>query len=115
MAINAGAVMRNLGWRGFFRLISHLPSFLKLFVRLMKDPRVTLAPKLVVLGIAAYVILPLDFIPDFIPGLGQIDDVAVVLAGLKLFLRLCPALVVREHMDEIAGGEVNGFNRRGNV
>jgi len=41
--------------------------------------------------------------------------VAVVLAGLKLFLRLCPAHVVREHMDEIAGGEVNGFNRRGNV
>ena len=104
MSINAGAAMRNLGWRGFFRLLMRLPSFFKLVVRLMKDPRVTMAPKLVVAAIAAYVLLPLDFVPDFIPGLGQMDDLAVVIAGMKLFLRLCPTHVVQDHMDEIAGG-----------
>jgi uncharacterized membrane protein YkvA (DUF1232 family) len=104
MAINPTAVIRNLGWRGFFQLLAHFPSFLKLFSRLVKDPRVTLVPKLVVLGILSYVVLPTDLVPDFIPGLGQADDLAVVLAGLKLFLRLCPPDVVQEHLKTIAAG-----------
>lgn len=102
MSMNPGVLVKNLGWRGFFRLITHLPTFSKVFIRLMKDPRVSLAPKLLVLAIAAYVVLPLDIVPDFIPGLGQMDDLAVVLVGLRFFLRLCPADIVREHMDAIA-------------
>ncbi|MBM4260003.1 MAG: DUF1232 domain-containing protein [Deltaproteobacteria bacterium] len=105
MAINPSIVIRNLGWRGFFQLLTHLPSFVKLFARLVKDPRVTALPKLVVLGILAYLVLPTDLVPDFIPGLGQADDLAVIVAGLKLFLRLCPADVVQEHLKRISAGK----------
>ncbi|MGE5303358.1 MAG: YkvA family protein [Alphaproteobacteria bacterium] len=105
MAINSTRVIKHLGWRRFFQLLAHLPSFLKLFSRLMTDPRVTLAPKLVVVGVLAYLILPTDLVPDFIPGLGQVDDVIVLLAGLKLFLRLCPPEVVHEHVKSIAAGK----------
>jgi uncharacterized membrane protein YkvA (DUF1232 family) len=105
MAINPTGVIRNLGWRRFFWLLVHLPSFLKLFLRLVFDPRVTFVPKLVVLGVLAYVVLPTDLVPDFIPGLGQADDIVVVLAGLKLFLRLCPPEVVQEHVKAISLGK----------
>jgi uncharacterized membrane protein YkvA (DUF1232 family) len=104
MAINPAGAIKNLGWGRFFQLLAHLPSFLKLFSRLVKDPRVNLAPKLVLLGVLAYVALPIDLVPDFVPGLGQADDVAVLLAGLKLFLRLCPPEVVQEHVKSIAAG-----------
>jgi uncharacterized membrane protein YkvA (DUF1232 family) len=105
MVINPTGVIKNLGWGRFFQLLAHLPSFLKLFSRLVKDPRVNLAPKLVVLGVLVYVVLPTDLVPDFIPGLGQVDDVVVLLAGLKLFLRLCPPEVVEEHVKTIAAGK----------
>jgi uncharacterized membrane protein YkvA (DUF1232 family) len=105
MAINPTGVIKSLGWGRFFQLLVHLPSFLKLFSRLVKDPRINLAPKLVVLGALAYVVLPIDLVPDFVPGLGQADDVAVLLAGLRLFLRLCPPEVVQEHVKSIATGK----------
>lgn len=105
MAINPTGVIKNLGWGRFFQLLGHLPSFLKLFSRLVKDPRIGLAPKLVVLGVLAYVVLPTDLVPDFIPGLGQADDVVVLLAGLKLFLRLCPPEIVQEHVKTISAGK----------
>lgn len=105
MAINPGVVIKGLGWRGFFQLLTHLPSFVKLFARLVKDPRVSALPKIVVLGILAYVLLPTDLVPDFIPGLGQADDLAVIMAGLKLFLRLCPPEVVQEHLKTIGTGK----------
>jgi uncharacterized membrane protein YkvA (DUF1232 family) len=47
-----------------------------------------------------YVVLPFDVIPDFIPVLGEMDDVAAVLSGLWLFGRLCPPDVVREKVSE---------------
>ena len=105
MAINPTGMIKSLGWGRFFQLLVHLPSFLKLFSRLVKDPRINLAPKLVVLGALAYVVLPIDLVPDFVPGLGQADDVAVLLAGLRLFLRLCPPEIVQEHVKSIAAGK----------
>jgi uncharacterized membrane protein YkvA (DUF1232 family) len=39
--------------------------------------------------------------PDFLPVMGQLDDLAVILGGLKLFLRLCPADVVQQHVKAI--------------
>lgn len=104
MALKPTGMIRQLGWRAFFQLLTHLPSFAKLFSRLVKDPRVSVSPKLVVAGILAYVILPTDLIPDFLVGVGQLDDLAVILGGLKLFLRLCPSEVVQEHLKAISAG-----------
>jgi uncharacterized membrane protein YkvA (DUF1232 family) len=104
MAFRPTVTAQQLGWRKFFQLLAHLPSFYKLFSGLIKDPRVSAGPKLVVAGILTYVILPTDLLPDFLIGIGQIDDLAVILGGLQWFLRLCPVEVVQEHLQAISAG-----------
>jgi uncharacterized membrane protein YkvA (DUF1232 family) len=58
----------------------------------------------VLMGILAYLVIPTDLVPDFLFGVGQLDDLVVILGGLKLFLRLCPAAVVQEHLEALAAG-----------
>jgi len=98
------AILRRLGLRRFIQLISHLPSFLKLFSRLVRDPRVSFSPKIVLLFTLAYLVAPVDLLPDFIIGLGQIDDLMILYLGCRLFLKLCPKEVVQEHVQAIAAG-----------
>jgi uncharacterized membrane protein YkvA (DUF1232 family) len=105
MGLNTTRIVKQLGWRRFSRLVWNLPSFFQLFSRLIKDERVALGPKLVVLGVIAYIALPTDIIPDFFLGLGQLDDLVVLFGGLKLFLRLCPPEVVQEHLRTISAGK----------
>ena len=104
MRFGPTGLLRSLGVRRAIQLVTHLPSFVKLFSRLVKDSRVGLGPKLVLVGILAYVIFPVDLVPDFILGFGQVDDLIVIFLGLKLFLRLCPKGVVHEHLQSIAAG-----------
>lgn len=104
MALKSTGIIKLFGWRGFFRLLGHLPSFAKLFSRLLKDPRVPASPKLIFAAILAYLILPTDLVPDILVGVGQLDDLAVILGGLRLFLRLCPAEIIQEHLKKIASG-----------
>jgi uncharacterized membrane protein YkvA (DUF1232 family) len=88
--------------RGIWQLVLHLPNFVKLFLCLFQDTRVSLFAKLVPLGILAYLIVPVDLLPDVFPVLGQLDDFVVLLLGLRLFLRLCPREVVQEHVKATA-------------
>ena len=71
--------------------------------RLLFDPRVPLWVKTIVPASLIYLISPVDFVPDVIPGLGQLDDLAVVVVGVKLFIELCPPEIVREHLQELLG------------
>jgi uncharacterized membrane protein YkvA (DUF1232 family) len=66
--------------------------------RLFWDQRVPLWTKLIPPVALGYVFFPLDIIPDVVPGLGQLDDVAVLLIGVKLFIELSPPDVVHEHL-----------------
>jgi len=66
--------------------------------RLLLDERVPVWTKLIPPAALAYVLLPLDILPDVALGLGQLDDVAVLLIGTKLFIELAPQDVVREHL-----------------
>ena len=66
--------------------------------RLFWDRRVPLWTKLIPPVALGYVFFPLDIIPDVAPGLGQLDDVAVLLIGIKLFIELSPPDVVHEHL-----------------
>ena len=68
----------------------------RLIFRLMLDGRVPFRLKLLLPAALAYIILPFDLVPDFIPALGRIDDLlALVLAGL-LFILLAPRHVLME-------------------
>jgi uncharacterized membrane protein YkvA (DUF1232 family) len=70
---------------------------------LMRDPRVPLWLKALPVGSLIYLVSPLDFLPDTIPLLTQIDDVAVLLIGFRLFIEMCPADAVEEHMQSLTG------------
>jgi len=47
--------------------------------------------------VAAYVIFPIDFVPDVIPGLGQLDDIAMLWVGLTFFLSRVPTDIKDEY------------------
>jgi uncharacterized membrane protein YkvA (DUF1232 family) len=83
-------------------LIRRLPMYIRLVWALVRDGRVPARQKLILVGIGAYVVLPIDLIPDFVPVLGQLDDLAVVLLGLDLFIRSAPADIVEEHLAKIS-------------
>ncbi len=65
---------------------------------MFRDPDVPLPPKAILPVLAAYLAMPFDIIPDFIPLLGQLDDLLVVVAGLSLFLWLTPPDVIEHHL-----------------
>jgi len=71
---------------------------LRLAWRLFKDRRVPWAIKLIPPAALIYILSPVDILPDLGLGLGQLDDVAILLLSLKLFIELAPAEVVREHL-----------------
>jgi len=70
--------------------------------RLIRDPRVTLWSKAIPVLALAYVLSPLDLIPDFILGLGQLDDLGIILGAMRLFEAVTPDYIVAEHRKEIA-------------
>lgn len=49
--------------------------------------------------IAGYLVSPVDVVPDFIPGIGQIDDLVILAFALDQMLNRVPDEVVREHWD----------------
>ena len=74
-----------------------IPNFLKLLVRLFKDPRVPTAEKALVAGAIVYVISPIDLLPDLIPFIGQVDDIYLVSLTLLRLLSRSGDDVLREH------------------
>lgn len=61
-----------------------------------RDPRTPLAAKLIALAVIAYALSPIDLVPDFVPVLGQVDDLILVPLGLWLAIRLIPREVIEE-------------------
>lgn len=89
---------------GKMRLLLHAPNLIKLYWRVFTDRRVSMLPKaMLVLGVL-YFVIPIDFIPDSIWGLGQIDDLVVLVFALNAFMTLAPRTVVEEHVRLIDGG-----------
>ncbi len=76
-----------------------LPHFALLLKRLLADPRVPKRSKLVLGGTFLYLVSPIDVIPDFVPGLGQLDDIVVALLALHSVLNRVDEEVVIEHWD----------------
>jgi uncharacterized membrane protein YkvA (DUF1232 family) len=71
---------------------------------LLHDSRVPGWIKLVPFAALAYLLSPIDLIPDWVlPGLGEVDDIVVLLLALKAFLDLSPPGVVREHLNDLFG------------
>jgi uncharacterized membrane protein YkvA (DUF1232 family) len=100
MASNAGSIPRGR----MLEILTHLPNFLRLYWRLFRDRRVSIWPKAMLVAALVYVVLPFDLIPDFIFGIGEIDDLVVVLLAARWFIAWCPPDVVQEHARAIDAG-----------
>ena len=86
--------------RGFLTgVVMLIPNFLKLLGRLFRDPRVPTTEKALLVGAIIYVISPLDLIPDFIPFIGEVDDLYLVALVLLRLLARTDDDVLREHWD----------------
>jgi uncharacterized membrane protein YkvA (DUF1232 family) len=81
---------------------------LRLGWRLLRDERVPALKFALPALLGLYVVSPLDLIPDFLLGLGQIDDLGVVILGVLLVARVIPRLapshVVDEHVHDMGMG-----------
>lgn len=79
-------------------IVAELVRNAQLVWRLLKDSRVPLPVKLILPGVVGlYVLSPIDALPDVLPLLGQLDDIAVLFAGVAIFIEMCPRDIVEEH------------------
>ena len=83
--------------------------------KLMTDPRVAFMSKVLIpLAGVLYFIAPIDFLPDFIPILGQLDDVAILLLLVRLFIALAPQDIVAEYKVAMGHGTGQPKSKRTN-
>src|SRR6187397_1517622 len=77
-------------------LATLVPDCLVLFRGLVRDPRVPTSRKLLLVALIAYLAMPFDLVPDFIPVAGQLDDAIIVALVLRSFLRSGGESLIRE-------------------
>ena len=83
--------------RTVMEYIKQLPRFLALLGGLLTDPRVAMIDKVLVAGAIAYIVTPMDLIPDFIPFLGEVDDVYLLILALRRLLENAGRKVLLSH------------------
>lgn len=76
-----------------------IPNLVKLLYRLLEDKRVPAQEKVILGAAAVYVASPIDLVPDFIPFIGQLDDLLLVALVLKRFLNSVDESILLEHWD----------------
>ena len=76
-----------------------LPNIVKLIGRLLLDPPVPRRAKITLGLAAAYVVSPIDLIPDVIPVIGWADDVLLVLFAIDSLIERAGPEIVDEHWD----------------
>ena len=93
--------MRSLRWLAFVPVASRVPTYARLIWALAQDPRIPSSRKAILAGAAGYVLLGRDLIPDDIPVLGGIDDLAVVVLAVEIFFDGIPEDILEEKIAEL--------------
>ena len=104
-------------------LAGFIPDCLVLVSRLARDHRISRPRRAVLFGVLAYLALPIDLVPDFLPGIGQLDDAVLLGIALRLVVRGGGTEMVRSAWPgpeasltivlRAAGLETNGVSRQG--
>ena len=92
--------------------VRQLPQYVRLLGGLITDPRVALMDKLFVFGAIAYIVMPIDLIPDFIPFFGEIDDVYLLVLALQRLIANAGRVVLLDHWSGEAA-DLGDLNLRG--
>jgi len=58
------------------------------------------------MSLVLYVAMPLDIVPDFIPVVGYLDDMLIVMIGAELLLRSIPRYII-EACGKVGGEKLN--------
>lgn len=77
--------------------VRQLPQYLRLLSGLITDRRVAMVDKLLVVGAIAYIVMPVDFIPDFIPFFGEVDDLFLLVLALQRLIENAGRTVLLDH------------------
>jgi len=80
-----------------WQIVKRLPKYARLSAALVRDPRVPRSSKAMLAAGGAYLVSPIDLVPGFIPVAGQLDDLYVMLFGLRQAMRKGPDNVIEEH------------------
>lgn len=86
------------------RLVWKLPTYARIVWGVVRDPRTPLPLKGLLAAGLAYVVVPIDLVPDAIPILGQADDLTVLLLVLDLFIANAPTEVREDHATRARNG-----------
>jgi uncharacterized membrane protein YkvA (DUF1232 family) len=70
---------------------------------LMRDPRIPLLVRAIPVLLVLYLAMPLDFIPDFLPVIGQLDDLLILVIGVGLIVRFVPRAVLESQIARAEG------------
>lgn len=85
-------------------MLMFLPNMVKLLGKLLADSRVPMVDKALFAGAVFYVFMPLDFIPDFLPFIGQVDDTYLVALTLLRLINHTDETIIRQHWR--GGGDI---------
>lgn len=94
-----GGDARALTLRNAKAALLGIPSFGKLLWRLVRDPRVSRLDRALFAGAVVYLASPVDLVPDWLPGLGQLDDLLLVALVLARLLYRVEDEVLMEHWE----------------
>ena len=95
--VSAGPSPRAGAGRTIVSTMKELPNFLRLLGGLMADRRVSTTDKLLVAGAFGYILLPMDLVPDFIPFLGEVDDLFLLVLALQRLIANAGKAVIEDH------------------
>lgn len=78
-------------------LAGFVPDCAVLFTRLARDPETPRAQRVLIVLLAAYLASPIDLVPDFVPGVGYLDDAVLVALSLRWLLRTSGREPIERH------------------
>lgn len=85
----------------FAAVLLRTPRYALLVANLARDERLSRGQRIGAVASLGYCLSPIDLVPGIIPILGQLDDLAVLIGGLKLVLRTIPPAIGIDHLQRV--------------
>jgi uncharacterized membrane protein YkvA (DUF1232 family) len=93
--------VRTLTYIAYLPIAGRVPVYGRLVLALLRDPRIPTARKSVLAVAAAYMLSPVDLIPERLPIVGALDDVAVAVLALDVFLDAVDPAILDETLEDL--------------